>query len=74
MTYEDLERIKDPWERAAAIRGFLDRANAAVAQGKVLRDETILELLQSHTRPVVARHTGMSLSHIRLLQMVTGNR
>jgi hypothetical protein len=74
LTYGDLLLVEDPVQRAAEIKKYLDRVSEALRLARELRDETALELLQTHPRSEVCALLGVGLSHIRSLQLVAGNK
>ena len=62
-----LEAITDPAEQARAAGAYIAQREEAIEKARAVRDAAIEALLQEQGVTAVAKATGMSTAHVRMV-------
>lgn len=73
-TIAQIKSLTDPVEVCAAVRSYDEQVAAKQAEAHDLRDRAILKLLTREGPTTVARKTGMSVSHVKLVKQIGRRR
>jgi hypothetical protein len=72
-TLDKIRELDDPAELVAAVKQYDEQIAEKRTEAHRIRDAAILKLLADDGPTAVARRVGMSVSHVKLVQLI-GNR